>query len=102
MKIIDKYVIHRKYPDVNWEYKGMATKVNDNGIIREIIYFVANGIPSVEVYTGKNYIVGAKNKSYSNKYSMDNVPKKYESIVSQLKAAHENYEWSTEEYIDLN
>lgn len=94
--------IHRKYPDRNWEYKGISTIVKDCGIERELIYCEANGIKSVEMYTGSNYIVGSKNRSYSRKYSMNEIPKKYKDIVKILVAVFNSMEWSTEKYVNIN
>jgi len=92
----------RRYPQVNWDYKAISMKINDKGIVREIIYGVANGIYSVEMYTGVNYIVGAKNRSRSRRYTLDNVPKKYESIVSVLKNEFDNAQWSNDKCVNLN
>jgi hypothetical protein len=92
----------RRYPQANWDYKAISMKINDKGIVREIVYSVANGIYSVEMYTGINYIVGVKNPSRSRRYSLDNVPKKYESVVSVLKNEFDNAQWSDEKYVNLN
>jgi RNA-splicing ligase RtcB len=94
--------IHRKYPSVNWEFKAISAKVDDNGVERELVYGVANGIFSLEMYTGVNYIVGAKNKSRSRRYLMNEIPKKYKDIVEVLKKVHESTKWSDDKYVNLN
>ena len=94
--------IHRKYPDVNWEFKAISTKVDDKGIERELVYGVANDIFSLEMYTGKNYIVGAKNKSRSRRYLMNEIPKKYANVVEALKKVFDNTKWSDDKRVNLN
>ena len=51
------------------------TRVRDNGVFREV----------VEIYSGENYVLGSKKRSYSRVYTMDNIPKPHERIVDILK-----------------
>ena len=94
--------IHRKYPKNNWEYKAIGTKVGNN----EVIYGISNSdgkkSEGVEVYSGKNYDIDSTSPSYSKRYELKDLPKKYQLIVEQLKKKHQKTKWSNAERVDLN
>jgi len=98
MNIIKQSIIHRKYPDKKWEFKAVSIRINDNGKLKDIIY--GKGIDkgkkfeSIEMYSGKNYIIGSKEPSYSRLFSLKNIPKKYLHIVNICKKIHTKTKWS--------
>jgi len=93
---------HRKYLDRKWNYKAISTIIDN----REIIYYtlVDKGIKSsgVEIYGGRNYIVPSNANSYSRRYLLSNIPKKYKKVVQKLMIQHRKTKWSTKGYINLN
>ena len=97
---------HRRYPDYKWDYKAVSKTIVEDGRKKEIIFYTlinkgkrTNG---VEIYSGKNYIVGSNAKSYSRKYTLNNYPRKYDEIVKFLMKAHKTVKWSQKKYVDLN
>ncbi len=94
--------IHRKYPERNWEFKAISTRIEG----RDVIYYTLtdNGKKSmgVEIYGGKNYIVGSDSPSYSRRYLISAVPKKYKKVVKQLQVRHRKTKWSKKPYVNLN
>ena len=106
MIVTKQELIHRRYPDFQWDYKGVSTYVKDNGIIKNIIYYtlVDKGAEKegIEIYQGKNYIVGSKDSSYSRVFTMNNYPKKYKDIVESAKKIHKEAVWSSAEYVNMN
>jgi hypothetical protein len=75
--------IHRRYPDRKWDYKALSLRKND----RDIIYYnLKNGdrdSEGVEVFLGKNYIVGSNKPSHSNRYNLDRIPKPLKNDVEK-------------------
>ena len=65
---------------------------------------IRNGktIESIEVYSGKNYIVGSTDVSHSRCYCMHTVPKYLKSIVAKLKEKHSKTKWSKRRRVNLN
>lgn len=102
------YKRHRRYPDVNWDYKAISTKMVDEQTYRlyEVIYYTimdhGKKKQGVEIYLGPNYIVGSDGRSYSRRYSLREVPSKYKSIVNELMRIHKSTTWSKEKYVNLN
>ena len=96
----EKY--HRKYPDRNWHYKAISTMVEG----REVIYYtlVDNGKKSsgVEIYGGRNYVVGSDSPSHSRRYLLTNIPEKYNIEVKKLMQKHSKTKWSSRPYVNLN
>ena len=102
VKIIDKTIIHRKYPEHNWEYRGISIRIEENGKPRDVVYFIANGTPGVEIYSGSNYIVGSNERSHSRNYNINNVPVKYANVVIEARRIHDNIKWSNANRVDMN
>lgn len=98
--------IHRRYPESDWDYKAIATRIDDNGTKRDVIYHTVKSkgknSEAVEVYAGENYILGSKDKSYSRKFEMSAIPTKYVSIVAELKKVHKGTKWSTAKKVNVN
>ncbi len=96
-------VTHRRYPEINRDYKAISTPINRD---TQIYYYtlIDKGICSegVEVYTGANYVAQSIAKSYSRRYEMSNVPKKYTTIVEALKNMHNQTIWSEDTYVNIN
>ena len=93
---------HRRYPDRNWDYRGISTMVDG----REVIFYtlIDNGEKSsaVEIYGGRNYIVESSSPSYSRRYLLDQVPVKYKKVVAKLMSKHRKTKWSKNKYVNLN
>ena len=93
---------HRRIPESRWDYKAISTTIN--GV--EIIYYtlISKGKHSVgvETYSGRNYDVGSKNRSYSRTYKLSKVPSKYRIIVKQLRNEHSRTAWSNASEVNLN
>jgi len=95
--------IQRRYPNYNnWDYKAISTIITEGNKAINVIYHICNNDEGIEVFTGKNYIVGAKNNSYSKRYNINNLPTKYKNIVENLKTIHNKTEWSNESYVNNN
>jgi len=106
-QIIDNEKIHRKYPKNGWEFRAISVRYRDDDrTIKDIIYGKTNdrGKQSVgvEVYSGKNYIVGSKDKSYSRKYDLNEIPKKYIAVVNFAKEIYNRQKWSNASEININ
>jgi hypothetical protein len=99
-------VIHRRYPQVDWDYKAISRIINDNGLKRMIIYYTLKSKgkfkQGVEMYSGENYIVGSKDRSSSRSYQYPDYPVKYKSIVEELKKVHAKTKWSSAKKVDKN
>lgn len=97
---------HRKYPDTKWNFKAISTKIRENGRIREVIYYKLidkdKRSEGVEIYSGRNYIVGSSERSYSRRYSLQKLPEKYKKIVEKLIIKHKSTKWSNKAYVNLN
>jgi len=104
MKIIGRKTIHRKYPDIKWEFRAISLRVDDDGKMKDIVYgkSMDRGKKStgIEIYSGSNYIVGSISPSYSRRYSMKNVPSKYLPIVKKAQEIYQKTKWSTEKYLN--
>jgi hypothetical protein len=98
--------IHRRYPDNKWDYKAVSVMQVKDGKPRDVNYYKLkdNGKKSegVEVYSGKNYVVGSNEVSHSNRYDIDKVPNNLKPIVYNLKSEHNKIKWSKKKYVDLN
>ena len=98
--------IHRRYPAQKWNYKAIQTTITENGKKRNVIFYtlICNGKRSngVEVYGGKNYIVGSKDSSYSRNYKLSKVPQKYKDIVKKLKSVHSKTKWQSSGKVEVN
>jgi hypothetical protein len=97
--------IHRKYGNPRWEYRAICCQViNASNHLTDVIYYenTSKSIIGVEVYTGENYVLGARNRSWSRSYKMDKIPKKYIGLIKELKKIHAITEWSDEDEIDEN
>ena len=106
MKIVGKTIIHRKYPDVKWEFRAVSLRVDD-GKIKDVVYGkskdkIGKISTGIEIYSGSNYIVGSSSPSYSRKYSMKNVPEKYLPIVKKAQEIYQKTTWSTKKYVNKN
>ena len=106
-QIIKHMIIHRKYPDNKWEFRAVSVRIrDDDGKLKDIVF--GKGIDKgkrfvgVEIYVGSNYIVGSSDRSYSRRYSLKNVPKKYRYFVDYAKRIHNNTKWSNQNRIDMN
>jgi len=93
---------HRRYPEAKWDFKAISTFYEN----KEIIYYtlISNGKKSkgVGIFSGRNYIVNSSSGSYSRRYSISNLPKKYRNIVKQLILIHKKTKWSNKKKVDLN
>lgn len=73
------------------DYKIICKIVRIGGKEAQVCYHETNDkkLKGVEVYSGKNYIYGSNDSSYSKKYDeLSDVPVKYKSIVNELISAH--------------
>lgn len=99
-------VIHRRYPDSDWDFKAIQTIINDNGTKRMIVFYTlknkGKSKKGVEIYSGGNYIVGSKDRSSSRSYQYPDYPVKYKSIVEELKKVHAKTKWSSAKKVDKN
>ena len=95
---------HRRYS--GWDYKAVSTKIKEDRKTKEVIYYTLRDndkkSEGVEIYSGSNYIVGSSDRSYSRKYSLSKVPKKYKDIVELLKKKHKTITWSKKDYVNYN
>ncbi len=98
--------IHRRYPDTKWDYKALSCRTKKNGKPTDIIFYTlkdkGKSSKGVEVFSGKNYIVGSSSPSYSRIFNLDKVPTDIKPIVEELKSKHSKTSWSDKERIDLN
>lgn len=92
-------ITRRSFRD-NSEYRAVSIdSTNTSGNKVNVIYSKTvrenSIVEHVEIYTGENYIVGAKNKSYSRAWqSIDAVPAMYKLAVESLAAFHKNVNWN--------
>lgn len=95
-------ITQRRYPERNWDYKAVSTRVNG----REIVYYtlIENGKKSqgVETFQGFNYDPFSSARSYSRRYKMNKIPKKYKKIVDKLKEVHKKVKWSNNKHVDTS
>ena len=97
---------HRKRPE--WDYRAVSTTIREDRPFkrREVIYYTLKDkdrkSEGIEIYSGSNYIAGSSFKSYSRKYSLSKVPKKYKEIVELLKKKHKTIVWSKKDYVNYN
>lgn len=85
-----KYQINN-HGDKPTDYKGLCRIIRIGGKDVQVCYHERNDKKAigVEVYSGKNHIVGSKDVSYSKKYDeVSDVPVKYKAVVDELIAAH--------------
>ena len=99
--------IHRRYPDVDWDYKAIETIINDDGTKRIIIYYTlktkGKSKQGVEMYSTINYLTGSfLHKNTSRNYPYTKYPSKYKSIVEELKKVHSKTKWSSAKKVDEN
>ena len=98
--------IHRRYPAQEWDYKAISARVKINGSTKDVVYYTlknkGKSSEGVEVYSGENYILGSKEKSYSRNYPMNKIPSAYKAIVEALKEVHNKKKWSKDPYVNQN
>jgi len=94
--------IHRKYPSTKWEFRALSKRVDGKDIIYGEGKDRGKSFKGVEVYSGKNYIVGSSAPSYSRRYSVSKVPKIYRKEVAELKRKHNKTKWSKKKRVDSN
>jgi hypothetical protein len=99
--------IHRRYPEVDWDYKAIETIINDNGLKREVIYYTLKTKgklkQGVEMYSGYEFLPGSfLHKKSSRSYPYTKYPSKYKSIVEELKKVHSKTKWSTAKKVNEN
>ena len=94
--------IHRKFDNNRWDYRAISTRVDGKDIIFYTLKSRGTKSKGVEIYSGRNYVVGSSSPSYSRKYSLSNLPKKYKDIVAKLIIQHNKTKWSTKPYVNLN
>ena len=94
--------IHRKYPKQGWEFKALSTRVDGRDIVFGKYALGKKRKTTIEVYGGKNYIVGSTAPSYSRLYTPTKVPKSLMPIVKKLMVAHRKTKWSTAKRVNLN
>ena len=94
--------LHRRYPDTKWDYKALSKRVGN----KEIYYYTLKNknkkSKGVEIFSGKNYIVGTSAPSYSRRYNVSKVPKIHKKVVSNLMKQHKKVKWSKKRRVDLN
>ena len=95
-------VYHRKYPETDWDYRAVSTIFDGNEIIYYHLFNERKHSIGIEVFRGRNYIVGDNRRSYSNKYDLDRIPKKYRNIVSNLAIEFNRIKWSKANKVNLN
>lgn len=99
-------IIQRRYPENDWDYKAVSVLVDDAGKKRHFIYcmLLTGGkiTPIVEIYSGANYVAESDAKSYSKKYDIKDVPRKYDNVLQEVVLKHNTYEWSKAERVESN
>lgn len=78
-----------KYKKVthNPKYNILLAEIDDNGKIRHVTYVVdkrTGSYSGMEVYSGRNYVLGSNSNSYSRFYKY-NIPNKYKLLALRLK-----------------
>lgn len=107
MKIKGHKIMQRRYPSRDWEYKAVAIRIlDDNGKAKDVIYSISKdkGKESVgvEIYAGRNYIVGSHDSNYTRRYKMCDVPVKYADAVQKAIKIHKKTKWLTAKRVDKN
>ena len=95
-------VYHRKYPDTNWDYRGISTRTDNKEVIYYTLLHKGKLRRGVEIYSGRNYDVNSSKPSYSRTYNLNNFPNKYGLIVKNLIKAHNITKWSNKRYVNYN
>lgn len=95
-------MIHRKYPDVDFEYRAIVFHLGDSNVIYYTLEEKGKKTRGVEVYSGRNYVVNSNRKSYSRHYDVNNIPIKYKRYIRYLKSIHSKTKWSEELRVDIN
>jgi hypothetical protein len=94
----------RRYPNNDWDYKAISTYITENGVKKDIVYYtlISKGVykEGIEVFSGSNYIVGSKDRSYSKSYDINKLPLKYVDMLNTLKTKHIATKWYDIEYIN--
>lgn len=93
---------HRRYPDSQWDYKAISTKIGNKEIIYYTLTDKGKKSSGVEIYSGSNYDVNSKAKSYSKSYSMEKLPAMYKLIVDELIKVHKKTKWSKANKVNFN
>ena len=93
---------HRRYPAQKWDYKAISTYIVENGTRKHVFYSTNNDTEAVEIYQGRSYDPQSNAKSYSTAYTFAGVPRKYATLVAELKEKHLSTTWSTAERVELN
>lgn len=106
-KIKEPEKIHRRYPGSQWDYKAISCIIlSQNNKKTNVVYYMlknkGKNSEGVEVFSGKNYIVGSSDPSHSRKYDMDKIPENIKSVVHELKSIHKRTTWSTKKYVNEN
>jgi hypothetical protein len=106
MKIINFKTTHRKYPDINWNYKAISARIEENNKLVDVYFYTLENkgkqSSGIEVYSGRNYIVDSNDNSYSRSYTLEKFPSKYNNLIGLLKEKHLRAEWSKADKVDLN
>lgn len=78
------------YGDKPNDYKIICRIIRKGGEDVQVCYHETNDkkVKGVEIYSGKNYIVGSNKPSYSRKFDLEELPLKYKDVVEELKKAH--------------
>lgn len=100
-------VVHRRYPDINWEFRAVCQIVINAGRKMDVVFGKSKSLESddrvsIEIYSGPNYIPGERGRSHSRVYTMDNYPKKYDELIKQLTTAHNEIKWDSDIYLNKN
>jgi len=98
--------IHRRYPDQKWDYKALFCRTDKKGKPTDIGFYKlkdkGKSSQGVEIYSGKNYIVGSEAPSYSRRYDINKVPNEIKSLINELKSKHTKTKWSKKKRVDFN
>lgn len=102
--------IHRRYPDVNWEFRALYEIIEIDNRKIQVVYSKSrkldepdNFTTTVEVYSGPNYILGERGRSHSRSYPMHGIPNRHKETVEKLASVHENMVWdNSNERLDIN
>lgn len=94
--------IHRRYPENEWDYKAVESKVNGKRLIYYTLKSHKKKSKGFEVYSGNNYDVDSSEPSYSRAYSTKELPEKYNQTAKILVEKHKVTKWSKKPKVDLN
>jgi len=95
-------MIHRRYPDVKWDYKAIVLHLEGSDVIYYTLNDKGEETKGVEIYFGRNYVVGSDKSSYSRRYDVNDVPIKYKRYIRHLKSIHSKTQWSKRSYVDVS